>query len=275
MSRSTVFLLVTCALGACNSDDRPRGDGGSPPGGDSGAALGDASVAGSADALVYAHSASTLYGVNPDTFALTPIGPFKWPGSSDEMTDIALDKSGNMVGISYTKVYAIDKMTAKCTALSSINGGSLNGLSFIAADQIDANGAEILVGASSWGDVVKIDPTTGAQTQLGSFGGGWGSSGDIVSVAGATYATANNNIDLYDSLVTVNAKTGVATVVGSTGYGHIWGLGYWKQKLFGFTETQGMVSINVTTGAATSVVGGNSVTWYGAGVTTAAPTTVQ
>ena len=189
------------------------------------------------------------------------------------MTDIALDKDGNMIGVSATRVYAVDKSNSKCTFLSNFQGNEFNGLSFIAADQ--NGGTEILVGASASGDVYRLDPTTGAQTQIGSYGPGLGSSGDLVSVQGATYATARNIADDYDTLVKIDAKTGKATPVGSTGTAHIYGLGYWKQKLFGFSEQSGVVLININTGASTPVAGGGSISWYGAGVTTSAPITVN
>ena len=225
------------------------------------------------DAVVYGHSATMLFTVDPDTLAVKPVANFVWPSGPDEMTDIALDKDGNMVGISFGAVYAIDKSNAKCTFLSHFSGASFNGLSFIYATVADV-GQEILVGASTDGSVYKINPMTGAQTLIGSYGSGWGSSGDLVSVAGATYATVSGPFDSSDTLVTVDPTTGKATKIGSTGVSNIWGLGYWKQKLFGFTESSGLVLININTGAATPISNGGT-SWYGAGVTTAAPTTVQ
>jgi hypothetical protein len=187
------------------------------------------------------------------------------------MTDIALDKNGNMIGISFGSIYSVDPKTAKCTFLSNFSGATFNGLSFIAADQIDPNAAEILVAAAEDGSVYQIDPTNGQQTPLGNYGMGFGSSGDIVSVKGATYATVTGN-DPSDMLVRVDALTGVATPIGVTGFGGIWGLGYWKQRVFGFTDNNEFVIIDVNTGQATKVQSG-SVMWWGAGVTTAAPTT--
>jgi hypothetical protein len=225
------------------------------------------------DSVVYGHSASALYTVDPDTLKVMEVGPFQWPSGSDEMTDIALDGKGNMVGISFGAVYSIDKSNAKCTFLSTFQGDRFNGLSFIYADVADGS-QEQLVGADGDGTVWKIDPMTGHQTILGNYGGSWQSSGDLVSVAGATYATVTSFLDPSDTLVKVDTITGNATAIGPTGVSGIWGLGYWRARLFGFTQTQGLVTININTGVATPV-SNEGVSWYGAGVTTAAPTTVQ
>ena len=45
-------------------------------------------------------------------------------------------------------------------------------------------GPDVLVGTALDGSVWSIDPTTGASAQIGAFGGGWISSGDLVSVKG-------------------------------------------------------------------------------------------
>ena len=223
-------------------------------------------------AFVYAHTDSMLYTVDPDTLAIAPVAAFGWPNGSDTMTDIALDHAGNMVGISYGSIFAIDKTTAKCTFLSTFQGGSFNGLSFI-ANSTGSN--EILVGADLNGDLYRVDSSTGAQTLIGNYGSGWVSSGDLVSVEGATYATVIGTGG-SDILVKVDTATGKATQIGETGYNSIWGLGYWKQKVFGFTAQDGMVTIDVTTGKATPAPSQTgSISWYGAGVTTAAPITVN
>src|SRR5262245_36699579 len=112
---------LACALAAsCTCSTGSEGDSGSVPGTDAGggvpgydpaALLVDAGPP-PAKVFVYAHTASTLYAVDPDLLTVTTIGGFGWPGSSDEMTDIAIDATGYMVGISYTDVYAVDKDTA-------------------------------------------------------------------------------------------------------------------------------------------------------------------
>ncbi len=268
-------LLLVLVLSACS---RPRGRdthvgtdlAGMLPSSDAAVSSGDSSVA--VVAFVYAHTDTMLYSVDPETLTIASIAAFGWPTGADTMTDIALDHDGNMIGISYTNIYGIDKTTAKCTLLSAFQGGSFNGLSFIANS---SGGKEALLGATTNGDVYRIDPTTGLQTLVGNYGNGWVSSGDLVSVEGATYATVTGT-EPSDVLVKVDITTGAATEIGVTGASAIWGLGYWKQKLFGFTSADGMVTIDVTTGKATPIPSQTgSISWYGAGVTTAAPITVN
>jgi hypothetical protein len=84
----------------------------------------------------------------------------------------------------------IDKKTAHCTIFKSTAAGSKypNSLAFVPEGTIDP-AAETLVGYVS-DAYVKIDPTTGAMTNVGSLnpnstGTTWYSSGDIVSVKAA------------------------------------------------------------------------------------------
>lgn len=220
--------------------------------------------------VVYAHSPTELYEVDPNTLKVTRVAAFGWPSGSDQMTDIALDKNGNMIGISFTTIYSVDPMTAKCKRIAAFNGSDFNGLSFVPPPSVDPNGEEILVGAAISGSVYKIDPQTGKQTMLGSYGQGMGSSGDIVAVEGATYATVTwSTAD--DWLVKVDTQTGKATPIGRTGFSHIWGLGYWKQQVFGFND-QGQFLLISTQSGKGRVADTSSVEWWGAGVTTIAPT---
>jgi hypothetical protein len=221
---------------------------------------------------VYAHSASQLYKIDPDTLDVTLVGSFAWPSgySGEQMTDVALDKDANMVGISFYNVYAVNKDTAACTRLAPLDR-EFNGLSFIPGEEV-GTGTEILVGAANDGTVWRVDKTTGQSTQIGSYGSGYGSSGDIVSVTNfGTVATVTGGLGGTDKLVRVDPTTGAATLIGDTGVSSIWGLGFWKGKVYGFTDNNEFVLIDVNTGLATLVKTGN-VDWWGAGVTTSAPT---
>ncbi|MBI5480410.1 MAG: hypothetical protein HY906_16220 [Deltaproteobacteria bacterium] len=274
-----VAALLVVALGAAACGPTSGGDDTGDAGGHDAAA--DGAVDGwswpdgaSPDApvgfvgAVYAHSSSQLYKIDPDTLDVTLVAAFDWPAGSDQMTDIALDKDGNMVGISYGTVYSVNKDTAACTRLASLDR-SFNGLSFVPADEV-GTGVEILVGAALDGSVYRIDKTTGASSLIGNYGGGMSSSGDIVSVTGfGTVATVKQGLGT-DWLVRVDANTGVATTIGDTGVADIWGLGFWKDKVYGFTDNYEFVLVDIHTGVAQLVKTGD-VAWWGAGVTTSAP----
>lgn len=217
---------------------------------------------------IYAHSLSTLYKVDPDTLEVTPIGPFGWPPGyeSELMTDIAVSYDNEITGVSFGAVFAVDRDTAAVTFLANLTGQQFNGLTFIP----QSGGTEILVGTGLGGTLWQIDPTTGDSTQIGAFGGLMTSSGDIVSVAGfGTVATVKNGSEI-DYLARIDEATGAATIIGTTGEYDIWGIGYWRNRVFGFMSTNEFVLIDVLTGDATFVSLGPE-NWAGAGVTTRAP----
>jgi hypothetical protein len=187
------------------------------------------------------------------------------------MTDLAIDSTGLMIGVSFTTVYQIDPTTAKTTVLSANLGESFNALSFVPASAVGSSGADVLVGARNTDGVVfEIDPMTGATTQIGNMGGSYVSSGDLVAVDGfGMMQTVPGSSS--DQLVQLAPGTFAATPIGTgTGFSDIWGLAFWKGKVYGFTNTGQFVLIDPTTGDATLVTN-NGVQWWGAAVTTVAP----
>ena len=220
------------------------------------------------NAAVYAHTSSSLYLVDPNTLEVTLIGDFGWPNGSDSMTDIAIDQFGRMIGVSFNSVYEVDEETGNCIYLAPLQGAGFNGLSFI---ESPAGGLEVLVGADLSGNIYELDPATGATTLVGNYGGGYVSSGDIVSVRGAgTFATVTDNVGT-DQLAFIDpADNYAATIIGDTGYDNIWGLGYWRNKVYGFSSDNQFLTIDVGTGEATPEQAG-AFSWWGAGVTTLAP----
>jgi hypothetical protein len=175
---------------------------------------------------VYAHTSDTLFRVDPDTFAVSRIAAFAWPPSigTDQMTDIAVDKNGVMIGVSYSRVYRVDTTTAQTTLLSGALGGSFNGLSFVPAAQVGRTGDDVLVASrNSDGKIFEINPSTGAATQIGDMGHGYVSSGEIVSVVGlGTIATVTGTGP--DILVKLAPVTFDATPIGTnTGFSTLWG----------------------------------------------------
>jgi hypothetical protein len=223
---------------------------------------------------VYAHSATELYRVDPDTLMVSRIAAFSFASAPKNLTDIAIDRSGRMVGISLDNVYAIDPETAVASHLALLDS-EFSSLSFIPADPADPNGPERLIAASFDGEVFEIDPETGVSTSIGSYGvvGGnqIGSSGDIVSVRGfGTVATVNVDGRGNDHLAWIDGATFDATLIGDTGFDAIFGLGFWGGVVYGFTEAGQFLSIDVSTGAA-SAIDIDTVQWWGSGVTTIAP----
>ena len=272
-----VPALAACALAlaACGPSATGTGDDDDSPGPD---AAGDVDAGVDApdtggNAAVFAHSSSALFRVHPLTYAITPVGPFRWPSGADTMTDLAIDENGVMIGISYTRVYRVDPETAECTLLSSNLQGMFNGLSFVPSmHAFGIEGPDVLVGARNTdGKIFQIDPDTGAATQIGDMGAGYTSSGDIVAVTGfGMVATVPTGVG-GDRLVRLAPTTFFATPIGNdTGFDRIWGVGFWGTRVFGFTERGVLTVIDSSTGAGTPVATDGEA-WWGAAVTTAAP----
>lgn len=269
MRFSIIALAFVCACGpGARQDDDSFGNDASNAGSGSGSNTG--SDNGGVSVNVYAHTATVLYRVDPDSLAITRIGDFVWSNGADEMTDIAIDKTGDMLGVSFNSVYRIDPTNAHATRLTSALTGGFNGLSFVPAEMLGQTGDDILVGTrNSDGKVFRIDPNTGATTQVGDMGGGYASSGDLVAVEGfGTVQTVPGNGG--DTLAKLAPNSFAASAVGNTGYSEIWGVAFWKNKIYGFTNDGAFILIDANTGAGT-VVQQNGPAWYGAAVTTAAP----
>jgi hypothetical protein len=274
-----LVLLVACSESSYFPDGQGAGDSAvAAPEANVPSDIGPREPAGyyAGEPVVYAHTADSLYKVDPDTLKVTLIGTFTGAAASDKMTDIALDRQGNMIGISTTTVYSINTGTAACTRLADLQtlGQGFTGLSFIYSDVPD--GKEALWAAALDGTVVEVDPATGTSKKVGSYGGPV-SSGDIVSIKAlsSTLATVKKDqVTANDWLAKLNTLTGEATLIGDTGFQNVWGVGFWKSKnqnkIFGFTEKGEFILIDPATGKGTLVSAGGPA-WWGAGVTTAAP----
>jgi len=226
------------------------------------------------DVRVYAHTADSLYAIDPRSFTVTRVGDFIWPDGPSQMTDLAINATGEAWGITFTSLYRVDLATARCTFVAPFAGAVFNGLSFIAGGELEPG--EVLVAANRNGAYVRVDPATGAIRQLGLYGPDTGSSGDLVSVAGGgTFATiVDLNVGFGEEpveyLARIDPTNGRATRIGPTGVTRTWGVGYWRSRVYGFTEGGAVVTLDITTGRATEVAR-NDVAWWGAAVTTIAP----
>jgi len=269
---------LTICVGACGPSERTdNGD-------QTDAGMGSGSGSGSTiKSRVYAHSGNTLYQVDTTTLAPVQIGMMSGIGTQS-LTDLAIDKSDKMLGITLDKLYTVNAQTGAATLITDLSANAKNftSLSFIPEDLNNANSPDILVAANSFGEVYEIDANSGSATMLGDYGtmgaSQIGSSGDLIGVRGlGIYATVNVGTDpgQQDFLARIDPATWTATIVGGgTGYNDIFGLGYWEGKIYGFVSMGSsagkIITIDPATGAGTEVQSG-AVRWYGAGVATDAP----
>jgi len=274
------LLIGTLAVIACGPGSRNEGTVDASVGID-GKTFFDAPVQ-TSYSRVYAHSGSKLYRI--DTFTLAPVEIGSMNGlGTQSLTDLAIDKSDKMVGITLDKLYSIDATTGAATLIKDLSQSAkgFTSLSYVPVDLNDPNSADILVSANSKGDVFEINPATGDATFLDSYGtvanGQVGSSGDLIAVRGlGIYATVNigTNAAAQDYLAKIDPVTWKATPLGTgTGFNDIFGLGFWQGTIYGFVagDTTGkMITIDPNTGVGTEVLSG-AIRWYGAGVATDAP----
>jgi hypothetical protein len=229
---------------------------------------------------VFAHSGGMLYRIDANNFGEVPIGPMTGLGTQS-LTDLAIDKDDRMVGITLDKLYSIDPATGTVTLVRDLSQDAhgFTSLSYIPQNLDDPNSPDMLVSANDQGEVFQIDPATGNATQLGSYGtvalGKVRSSGDLFGVRGVgIFATVDVGTEPVDYLATIDPVTWKATPLGSgTGFDKIFGIGFWGGTIYGFVDTGTggkVVRIDRSSGAGT-LLGANTVRWFGAGVATDAP----
>ena len=228
--------------------------------------------------LLYAHSADALY--RYDGVALTRIGSITGvaPAPADSTAiDLAVDRNGQGYLTTFSGFYRIDLGTGVATLVRS--GAYPNSLSFVPAGALDPN-QEVLV-AYDGATYLRINTTTGITTTLGSLGGGYVSSGDIVSVAGGgTFVTVTPTgcTDCVDNLVRINPQTGAMQLdYGSVGRENVYGLAYWAGVFYGFAGDG--VAFTIRWNAAQQMttanlaLAGSPAIWNGAASSTLAPAT--
>ena len=247
------------------------------------------------NSLIYANTKTTLYYIDPsDSTGLVEIGDFSGDCvNGSGFYDLALDEDRNLLGIAAEGLYSIDKNTADCTLLYQFQATDPHfmSLSYVKGVKYDDPSQDVLIGASAEdGEWVEIDPNA----ELGQIFVGlgyydfpdykWVSSGDIVSVQinstdYRTYATLKCSSDYKlanpdgsycesDYLAEIDPKTGNARLIGPTGYTKIFGLGFWGNKVYGFTGNGEYITIDVSTGTATLQEEYSDLQFWGAGTTT-------
>jgi hypothetical protein len=157
------------------------------------------------------------------------------------MTDIAFDPTGALYGLSFGRLYSIDRSTAAVTLIGnhSVPGG--NALVFAADGTLYAAG-------NSSNSLYTINPSTGASTNLGSMG--FAAGGDL-AFNGSDFFLASTGGQLV-RIDLSNLSNSVA--VGSFGVPNVFGLATGDNGiLYGVAGTQ-IFSINTSSGAASNAV---------------------
>ena len=213
---------------------------------------------------MYVHTATELFTVDDQLFDLTSIGLFGLDQAEGGITDMAVTPDGTLYGITNTKLYTLNRTTGVATYVADVPGLGNVGLTFL------PDGT--LLATDQSGGVRQVDPLLGTVTEIGVFGGGFATAGDLVAVAdGTMYAISDEGPygDEQDNnlLLTVNTSTGAAVEVGRIGFGGVFGCAVANSKVYAFTRDGDIIEINPVTGIGAIVRQYPAIAFWGAGVT--------
>lgn len=223
------------------------------------------------DQTVYAHTEDTLFTMNVKTYLVTPVGAFDFPTgyeTSEQMTDIAIDRWGVLWGVSFDRLWVCHPQTAECWLMGELPD-SFNGLTWVPGAAISA-GSDLLIGVAGDGGWFRLDVSGGlvSAVKLGSYGSKFSSSGDAFSIEGiGTFASVNELAKSDDRIVRIDPKTGgtLAQVGTTPGLSELWGLAGWTERIFGFDASGAIVVIGLLDGKVTPIAT-TEHEWWGAGV---------
>jgi len=223
------------------------GTGGSTGG--SGPSGGSSSTAGGGkpqpEPIIYAASRTELYAFDPLTEIHTFIGSFS---GCPNVYDLALSSDGELYAVTQSSFESVDPATAACTEILGDFVG--NALAFVPVGTVDAQN-EALV---AWdGNVyMRVDPSTGATTTLGTIESGYASSGDFVAIGnGRGLITVYGN-GCSDCILEVDVADG--TLVenwGPVGFGEAWGLARWDGTNYLWSGASASFELELVAGAVT------------------------
>ncbi|HTV49434.1 MAG TPA: PEP-CTERM sorting domain-containing protein [Phycisphaerae bacterium] len=206
-----------------------------------------------ADSTLYVcDSNGELATVNADTGAVTDIGVTKLGNSTVVLTDIAMNSSGALYGITDTNLYTVSTSTAALTHIGSFGSGidSLNALVF-------SSTGTLYSASGSNSNIYTINTSTGAATALsGTTGSGVDSAGDLAfnpDVGGDLYESDTKG-DLVK--ITLPPPSVSGTVIGSFDISNeddMDGMATGTDGLLYGVAGTDIYSINVDTGKATYV----------------------
>jgi hypothetical protein len=270
ISKSAAALFLTAVLASgCGTD----GNSGDLPDGSVTPPTPDAEVVGPEAIRMFVHTDDTLYRIDNQNFALLEVGPFNAP-NGERMTDLAITPDGEIYTVSSSTqsttsaLWKINATSGQATRVASVGevGEQPNvGMTFL----IDGT----LLATDKTGGVRKIDPVTGAVTELGEFGEGYATAGDLVGVEdGRMFAISDKgpsgNEDVNNVLITIKPETGAfISSIGQIGWGRVFGSAVANNKIYAFTDEGFVIEINPANGVGTQRALYSDIRFWGAGVT--------
>lgn len=203
----------------------------------------------------YAHSGTDLYEIDPFRRTSTQVGQ-----NLPNLLDIDTHPDGTLYGITYEGLFSFDRDRVEWNQVGNFGRdvGDPNGLA------IDSFG---VVYATSQDEVYTIDVVSGAADLLGTLGGEYYSSGDIVvDRKDAMFVTSKHDVET-DHLLLVSRADGAATNVGPIGFKKVFALTSAWGRLYGLTEQGALIEIDAESGAGSLVHAFDGIRWFGAAST--------
>ncbi|MFT3766198.1 MAG: hypothetical protein QM820_11900 [Minicystis sp.] len=181
--------------------------------------------------VILANSGDTLYAVRPPTeddhlAHVEVIATFK---GCEDVNELAMSSTGTLYAATATGLYTVDRSDGTCTLVAM--GAYPESLAFVPPGTVDPD-EEALVGYMG-ASYVRVDPSTGTVTTIGSFGSSLVPRGDLAAdlLGNAFLTVEGEGCDVC--LVRVDAKTGaLAEMLYPTGE-DISGLAYADGALYG------------------------------------------
>jgi len=190
-----------------------------------------------------------------------------------QVTDAAIDQFGVLYVVTFDNFFVCNPATAECYLLGALPE-SHNALTFIPPGTLDDDD-DSLIGIANSGAwrYLELSGNMVNMMQLGSYGGGYTSSGDSFSISGVgTYSSVNGLGTFDDVVIEVDPLTGTALgEVGTlTGYTSTYGLAGWDGAIFAFDESGDVLLVDPNTGTF-EVINETTYAWWGAAVGTVLP----
>jgi|GEM_PF-6880200 len=183
---------------------------------------------------------SALYRLNPGSHRARLVGR-----TGVRLTDLAF-RGRTLYAISFTDLYRLSARTGARREIGKLGVSGANALATRPA-------TNALYGADRNGILFRVNPCTGRATIIGRFGRHLLSAGDLAFADGHLYATVEHRGSARSLLASVNARTGAAKVVGSTGYRNVYGLVTRYGALYGATFSGKFLAMCRRTGQARAI----------------------
>jgi hypothetical protein len=223
---------------------------------------------------IYAQTFDNLYRFDPASGQLDVVGALS---SSNGISDLAIDSSGNVFAISAGGLYRLDPNDAAATTIGG--SGEPFTLAFVAPSFLDS-GSEAML-AHQGNDIVQIDPSTGAVADIKPDAmSPYIPLGDVVGtpdgrVFATVYDNSANSVCFTGDACLVELARGTAIPKNTwvLGVSNIVALAYWKDTFYGFSSDGFVVAMSLTSDGGISTVNitpdGGGVNWRGAASTLA------